>query len=121
MYYSREEMKQAAKWGKKDFLNSAWCKEYFSRSKKSYQSAAYFIKKHQFSDLQNFSRDQLYSATQKAGYLLAELFAYFTMCQPQCTADLENTLQMELQQTISSLEIPKIVAELNRPTQMTTI
>src|SRR3990172_12232853 len=28
---------------------------------------------------------------------------------------------MELQGNISSLEIPKIVAELNRPTQMTTI
>ncbi|HCR81603.1 MAG: Phosphoenolpyruvate synthase [Candidatus Pacebacteria bacterium GW2011_GWA1_46_10] len=121
MYYSREEMKQAAKWGKKDFLNPAWCKEYFARSKKSYQSAGSFVKKHSFSTLQNFSRDELYTATQKAGDLLAELFAYFTMCQPQCTADLENTLQMELQGNISSLEIPKIVAELNRPTQMTTI
>lgn len=121
MYYDREEMKQAAKWGKKDFLDSKWCKKYFLRSKKSYKAADPFIKNHQFHHLENFSRDELYIAAQEAGYMLSELFAYFTMCQPQCTADLEEALRMELQGTINSLEIPKIVAELTRPIHMTTV
>lgn len=121
MYYSKQEMELAGRWGKKDFLDDAWFKRYAANSRKLYSRAQKLFQKYSENAIAKADEDSLYEMVREMGLLLADLYGYFNACQPQCIAPLEADLEQEIGKSVSKEKTREIMLELTRPEARTLL
>ena len=60
MYYSKQEMKLAEYWGRRDFLNEKWFSAYINKSEELYGEANKLFRKYTTEYLKQLNKEELY-------------------------------------------------------------
>lgn len=121
MYYSKQEMDLAGYWGRKDFLDDIWFKQYIDSSQKLYSRAEKLFQKYTEDAVVKTDKEALYKMVREMGLLLTDLYGYFNACQPQCVAHLEKDLEKEIIKFVPKEKVREIMLELTRPETRTLL
>jgi phosphohistidine swiveling domain-containing protein len=121
MYYSKQEMDLAGYWGRKDFLDDAWFKQYIDNSQKLYSQAEKLFQKYTEDVIAKTDKETLYKMVREMGLLLTDLYGYFNACQPQCVAYLERDLEKEISKFAPKEKVREIMLGLTRPETRTLL
>lgn len=121
MYYSKQEMKLAEYWGRRDFLDRAWFSSYISRSRESYEKASRLFEEYTLERLEKLDEDQLYVVVREVGFALSDVYAFFNASQPQCVLGLEKDLTVEISKGVPDEEVREVLLDLTRSAKLTLL
>jgi len=122
MYYSKEEMKFAGYWGKRDFLNDKWFKNHIKESKRLYKSASNIFHKYNKPErLKNLSKNNLYLLVKDVGIILCDNYIHGNISQPQCVVELENDLRKDLKKYVPTEKIRDVMLDLTQSEKITML